>query len=69
MSAVVLILRPCAACGRPCTGSYSVHRDGYGKGPEVLICDACGSGEVPTLQEIWTAIRARRTAGRRMVSA
>lgn len=43
----------CAYCEEPAEGNYGIHRDGLGEGPELDLCDACGSGEYPTLQEIW----------------
>lgn len=46
----------CAFCGGPHTGEYSVHRDGFGIGPEVPLCNKCGSTESPTLPEIWAKI-------------
>lgn len=46
----------CAFCGRPAEGNYSIHRDGLGMGPEVPLCDACGSHEQPCLVTIWQSI-------------
>lgn len=46
----------CVYCGKPAEGNYSVHRDGFGVGPEVPLCDACGEGLQPTLDEIWARI-------------
>jgi hypothetical protein len=51
---------PCAACGEPTSGGHSIHRDGYGIGPEVDLCDACGAGENPTCEELWGMIARRR---------
>ena len=49
--------RKCANCGKdPTEGNYSIHRDGFGIGPEVPLCDGCGSGELPTCREIWDNI-------------
>ena len=52
----------CAACGRPAEGNASIHRDGFAKGPEVELCDECGMAELPTCEEIWASIAARRAA-------
>ena len=52
----------CAFCGKPSEDEYAVHRDGFGVGPVVPLCNACGSGEEPTLDEIWARI-AQPTAG------
>jgi hypothetical protein len=66
--AVVTPIRSCAACGaaaHPCehdNRGHSIHRDGFGVGPEVLLCCACGANETPTLAELWARIRARREA-------
>jgi len=46
----------CAYCGRPTSGGYSIHRDGMDEGPEVPLCDDCGSEAPPTLEEIWAKI-------------
>jgi hypothetical protein len=51
---------PCAACGAPVQGNHSIHRDGFGIGPEVDLCDACGANETPTCEELWDAIARRR---------
>jgi len=47
----------CAFCRAPAEGNYSVHRDGFGEGPEVDLCDACGADPEPTLETIWARIR------------
>lgn len=52
----------CAACGCPAEGNHSIERDGFGTGNEVDLCDPCGDGERPTLEEIWASIARRRTA-------
>lgn len=49
----------CAYCGKPAQGNYSIHRDGFLKGPEVPLCDACGSKPDPSLTEIWLKISRR----------
>ena len=46
----------CAFCTAEHQGHYSIHRDGFGEGPEVPLCDACGSGEEPTCADIWEHI-------------
>lgn len=46
----------CAYCGRPSQGNFTVHRDGFGVGPEVPLCDGCGSTPEPPLCEIWDRI-------------
>jgi hypothetical protein len=51
----------CANCGAETTGEFSIHRDGFCDGPEVDLCNACGSEPTPTVFEIWENIRARRT--------
>lgn len=43
----------CAYCGSPAEGEYSIHRDGFGEGPEVPLCNACGSANGPTCEGIW----------------
>lgn len=48
--------RRCAYCGAFAEGTYSVHRDGFGVGPEVDLCNDCGSGDSPTLAAIWAHI-------------
>jgi hypothetical protein len=56
MVADVQTLRWCAYCGRGAQGQYSIHRDGFGVGPEVDLCNACGSRVTPTCGEIWSRI-------------
>ena len=47
----------CAYCGKPSQGNYAIHRDGFGEGPEVDVCDACGGHPwKPTCEEIWSRI-------------
>lgn len=46
----------CAYCGKPAEGNSAIHRDGFGVGPEVDLCDACGLGELPSCPEIWDRI-------------
>lgn len=52
----------CAACGVTWTGdvTYFIHRDGYGIGPEVVICQLCGGESLPTTEELWSWIAERR---------
>jgi hypothetical protein len=38
---------------------FTVHRDGFGIGPEVPLCVGCGSKPIPTLEEIWSKIARR----------
>lgn len=49
----------CVFCDALAEGNFSVHRDGFSVGPEVPLCDACGSGSTPTLSDIWTKIAQR----------
>ena len=46
----------CAYCEQAAEGNYAIHRDGFGIGPEVDLCDACGSGIEPTCADIWDHI-------------
>lgn len=48
--------RRCAYCAQPAEGRYGVHRDGYGVGPLMDLCDACGAHETPRLADIWERI-------------
>lgn len=43
----------CCYCQEEAEGGYSIHRDGLGEGPELPLCNACGSNETPTCEEIW----------------
>jgi len=47
---------PCAYCGKPSEGNHAIHRDGFGVGPQVDLCDACGGDETPTCEQIWDVI-------------
>lgn len=46
----------CAYCGMPSEGNYSIHRDGFGFGPEVPLCDLHGSLAFPTCEQIWAVV-------------
>lgn len=46
----------CAYCGDACSGKYTIHREGFGYGPEVGLCDACGGPGNPESNEIWQRI-------------
>jgi len=46
----------CVFCGFPVQGNFSIHRDGFGVGPEVDLCDNCGGYEEPSCFEIWEKI-------------
>jgi uncharacterized protein with FMN-binding domain len=50
----------CAYCLEKADGNYSIHRDGFGVGPEVALCDKHGSRPSPTCEEIWYVIARRR---------
>lgn len=50
---------PCVACGTPCVGAFSIHRDGFGVGPEVPLCRGCGAHELPTCETLWKWIAER----------
>ena len=56
-----LTVPPCAACGEPTQGNHLIHRDGFGDGPEVDLCDGCGGKELPSCETLWKMIRERRT--------
>lgn len=49
-------MSPCAYCGKPAEHRHTIHRDGFCVGPEVPLCDACGSRETPTCEDIWSRI-------------
>lgn len=51
----------CAFCLKPAEGNFSIHRDGFGVGPEVDLCDACGGSETPSAGIIWGRIAQPRT--------
>lgn len=50
----------CAACGALAEGNYSIEEHGFADGEEVELCDACGSGELPTMEELRGQIALRR---------
>ncbi len=57
MTAKVIPIRgTCAYCGKPAEGHFSIHRDAFGEGPEVPLCDECGGESTPTEIEIWSRI-------------
>lgn len=46
----------CAFCAAPAEGNHKIHRDGFGVGPQVDLCDAHGSGRLPSCEQIWNRI-------------
>ena len=47
----------CAYCGAGIDEvQCSIHRDGMREGPEVPLCEKCGTDPYPTLDEIWAKI-------------
>lgn len=46
----------CSFCGKLAQGNYSIHRDAFGVGPEVPLCDNCGGKEEPAEVIIWAKI-------------
>lgn len=52
----VPIIEECVYCNGIARGNYAIHRDGFGIGPEVDLCDECGQDPEPTLSEIWDRI-------------
>lgn len=46
----------CAYCGLIAQSNYSIHRDGFGEGPVVDLCDGCGQSPEPTREQIWSRI-------------
>lgn len=53
----------CAACARPAQGEFAIHRDGFGEGPEVPLCNDCGGPGSPTCEELWERIAKLRGPG------
>lgn len=53
-----LALFTCAYCGAIVAGEpeYTIHRDGFGDGPEVPLCQRCGANEEPSCSDIWRRI-------------
>lgn len=51
-----LVGKPCVYCGKTSEGYFSIHRDGFGEGPEVPLCNQCGGFESPTPEDIWCKI-------------
>lgn len=47
----------CAACDNEAGTTYGIHRDGFGEGPEVMLCDDCGSGFLPTCEKFMDSAR------------
>lgn len=46
----------CVYCAKKAQGNYAIHRDGFGEGPEVPLCDNCGGSQFPSLATIWGRI-------------
>lgn len=45
---------------------FSIHRDGFGDGPEVPLCREHGQHYAPTCEEIWKRIAERIAAGEKI---
>lgn len=58
----------CANCGEPAQGNFAIHRDGFDDGPEVDLCDDCGGGPGPSLQEIWDNISTKTDYDEKLTS-
>jgi hypothetical protein len=50
----------CACCGKPGRRDRTIHRDGFGDGPEVPLCSACADYARPTETTIWKNIKLNR---------
>ena len=50
------VMRKCAYCKQPASGDYGIHRDGFGVGPIVDLCNRCGSKSTPSAGRIWDRI-------------
>ena len=50
----------CAYCGDAAQGNFSIHRDGFCMGPQVDLCDNCGSTTSPSCEQIWEHIAIRK---------
>ena len=50
----------CAFCGAKAEGHYSIHRDGFGVGREVNLCDRDGRSFEPSCEIIWDALKGKR---------
>jgi hypothetical protein len=46
----------CVYCGKDAEGNYSIHRDGFGVGPDVPLCDACAEDDDIECPDIWHKI-------------
>ena len=55
---LLLPLFACAYCGTYLSGEpeYTIHRDGFGVGPEVPLCFDCYDDGGPSCLEIWERI-------------
>lgn len=51
----------CSYCEREFAGAveWSIHRDGFGEGPEVVLCEPCAAYPHPTPEEIWARLAER----------
>ncbi len=51
----------CVYCSKVPQGNHTIHLSeeamSEGERPEVPLCDACGSGEAPSCEMIWTRLR------------
>jgi NAD-dependent SIR2 family protein deacetylase len=56
----------CVYCGTVVSGEpeYTIHRDGFGEGPEVPLCSSCGGSDKPSCVAIWNKIASPGTCRR-----
>lgn len=47
----------CVLCRGPSEGKYTIHRDGFGEGPDVPLCVACAEDENITCEMIWAYLK------------
>lgn len=62
MSETKTSVKRCAYCGGKAEGKYSIHRDGFGIGPQVPLCNEHGSRPLPSMAQIWERIKERRAS-------
>ena len=56
----VTVEKECWYCGGRSEGEHAIHDTHFMDGPEVPLCNGCGSGASPSCEEIWQRIAERR---------
>lgn len=58
-------IRSCVYCDKVAGTRFAIHRDGFGEGPDVPLCDACGEDDAITCEMIWVRVAEKAAVAER----